>query len=284
MLGTTDNFNTETFERLHIDFAKAGWHASNKRDHFPQMLWSQGGQESHGDESSDDENEPVIEESDESDAMDIDLDSSNQQRKIHYTMAKYPPEPNKSLSRIQTFHHAPNFEKHLKKYVNGFRPENQRLRGKALDTTPLPFDRVDVWHQFKLNPTSLVDGEVWVETVKALPVWKHSTNTRFDTVIALVDDNAESTAPLVYVEWLQWYSNFRKSPDGPHGMYLVTKTKDSDGHPQGEVVEMARIRQVCMLMPADPKLNHSQSGSVLDSCNRFFVNQMQSKYAFQTIY
>ncbi|THU79969.1 hypothetical protein K435DRAFT_696677 [Dendrothele bispora CBS 962.96] len=38
MLGTTDNFNTETFERLHIDFAKAGWHASNKRDHFPQMV------------------------------------------------------------------------------------------------------------------------------------------------------------------------------------------------------------------------------------------------------
>ncbi|THU82929.1 hypothetical protein K435DRAFT_871830 [Dendrothele bispora CBS 962.96] len=210
------------------------------KDADSDQLWSQGGQESHGDESSDDENKPVIEESDESDAMDIDLDS-----------------------------------------------KNQRLRGKALDTTPLPFDRVDVWHQFKLNPTSLVDGEVWVETVKALPVWKHSTNTRFDTVIALVNDNAESTAdgrvgrvrvifqlpselrkhgsrtsfvvpwkqePLVYVEW---YSNFRKSPDGPHGMYLVTKTKDSDGHPQGKVVEMARIRQVCMLMPADPKLNHT---------------------------
>jgi hypothetical protein len=38
MLGATDNFNTEMFERLHIDFAKAGWRASNKRDHFPQMV------------------------------------------------------------------------------------------------------------------------------------------------------------------------------------------------------------------------------------------------------
>ena len=26
------------FERLHIDFAKQGWQASNKRDEFPQMI------------------------------------------------------------------------------------------------------------------------------------------------------------------------------------------------------------------------------------------------------
>ncbi|KIY61623.1 hypothetical protein CYLTODRAFT_362602 [Cylindrobasidium torrendii FP15055 ss-10] len=38
--GTTNNFNTEMFERLHIDFAKKGWRASNHRDEFPQMtVW-----------------------------------------------------------------------------------------------------------------------------------------------------------------------------------------------------------------------------------------------------
>ena len=37
-IGTTDNCNTEMFERLLIDFAKEGWKASNKRDHFPQMV------------------------------------------------------------------------------------------------------------------------------------------------------------------------------------------------------------------------------------------------------
>ena len=29
MYGTTDNYNTEAFERLHIDLAKEGWRASN---------------------------------------------------------------------------------------------------------------------------------------------------------------------------------------------------------------------------------------------------------------
>ncbi|KAG8947757.1 hypothetical protein FRC03_000937 [Tulasnella sp. 419] len=35
--GTTDGFNTESPERLHIDFAKKAYRASNKRDHLPQM-------------------------------------------------------------------------------------------------------------------------------------------------------------------------------------------------------------------------------------------------------
>ncbi|KIP01057.1 hypothetical protein PHLGIDRAFT_53274, partial [Phlebiopsis gigantea 11061_1 CR5-6] len=39
-LGTTDNFNTEYTERLHIDFAKNAYDATNHKDEFPQMtLW-----------------------------------------------------------------------------------------------------------------------------------------------------------------------------------------------------------------------------------------------------
>ncbi|KAF8868755.1 hypothetical protein CPB84DRAFT_1755779 [Gymnopilus junonius] len=34
LFGTTDNYNTEMFERLHIDFAKHGWRASNQCDEF----------------------------------------------------------------------------------------------------------------------------------------------------------------------------------------------------------------------------------------------------------
>ncbi|KAE9396686.1 hypothetical protein BT96DRAFT_824284, partial [Gymnopus androsaceus JB14] len=34
-LGTTDNYNTEMFEHLHIDFSKKGWQVSNKQDKFP---------------------------------------------------------------------------------------------------------------------------------------------------------------------------------------------------------------------------------------------------------
>ncbi|KAI9435761.1 hypothetical protein H4582DRAFT_2112229 [Lactarius indigo] len=40
LFGTTDNFNTEYTERLHIDLAKDAYAATNHKDEFPQMaLW-----------------------------------------------------------------------------------------------------------------------------------------------------------------------------------------------------------------------------------------------------
>jgi len=37
LFGTTDNYNTEQTERLHIDFTKAAYHATNHKDELPQM-------------------------------------------------------------------------------------------------------------------------------------------------------------------------------------------------------------------------------------------------------
>ncbi|KAF8240006.1 hypothetical protein L208DRAFT_1133355, partial [Tricholoma matsutake] len=38
LFGTIDNYNTETFEHFHIDFAKKGWRASNHQNNFPQIV------------------------------------------------------------------------------------------------------------------------------------------------------------------------------------------------------------------------------------------------------
>jgi hypothetical protein len=37
LFGTTDNYNTEQTERLHIDFTKDGFRATNRKDEYPQM-------------------------------------------------------------------------------------------------------------------------------------------------------------------------------------------------------------------------------------------------------
>jgi hypothetical protein len=37
-LGTTDNYNTEYTERLHIDLAKEAFRSTNFKDEFPQMM------------------------------------------------------------------------------------------------------------------------------------------------------------------------------------------------------------------------------------------------------
>ena len=37
LFGTTDNYNTEQSERLHIDLAKNAYRATNRKDEYPQM-------------------------------------------------------------------------------------------------------------------------------------------------------------------------------------------------------------------------------------------------------
>jgi hypothetical protein len=40
LFGTTDNYNTEQTEHLHIDMAKNAYRASNCHDEYPQMtIW-----------------------------------------------------------------------------------------------------------------------------------------------------------------------------------------------------------------------------------------------------
>jgi len=37
LFGTTDNYNTEQSECLHIDLTKDAYHATNHKDEYPQM-------------------------------------------------------------------------------------------------------------------------------------------------------------------------------------------------------------------------------------------------------
>ena len=37
LFGTTDNYNTKQMERLHIDFTKDAYCATNHKDEYPQM-------------------------------------------------------------------------------------------------------------------------------------------------------------------------------------------------------------------------------------------------------
>ena len=109
------------------------------------------------------------------------------------TLAKFPNYPNKSISNISRSHCAPAFERHLKEYLNTFlthRTSNQRA-----NLFPLPFNRLDVYNQFKFCPLDLQDEEDAEERdiVKAIPISRQLPSGRFDTVIVLKTDNAEST-------------------------------------------------------------------------------------------
>lgn len=199
--GTTDNFNTEMFERLHIDFAKKGWRASNHRNAFPQMITWLSRQEkisAFQNYLSGSEEKEL-----DSGAMEIDSDSipvptassssssSSSNPGGQITIAKYPPSPKKLITAIEETHKAPFFSFYLKEFLNKFLDSDHRTSNRRAQDYPLPFERLDVFHQFKFKVAAQNENNT-DDTVKAIPTSKDNLRGRFDTVIFLNSAKAES--------------------------------------------------------------------------------------------
>ncbi|KAJ3504237.1 hypothetical protein NLJ89_g8041 [Agrocybe chaxingu] len=261
--GTTDNYNTEMFERLHIDFAKHGWQATNLRDEFPQMIrWLARQEKVAGFESLlKSAGTPIAP-----------VKPRNQRPK---TIAKYPNFPGRSLSDVQQKHHAPSFDHHLRIYLNAKSPD--RLSARNLTDTALPFSKVNVYNMFHFAPSSLHDDDDEKDVIKAIGSSSNMPNGRFDTVVVIVSETAHATGikgtrvgrlrviftlpqkfdtrlgprelpsywptePLAYVEW---YSPQAANASAANGMmYRIKKLEpDTAGHIPGAVVPLSHIRQ-----------------------------------------
>ncbi|KAJ6549197.1 hypothetical protein B0H10DRAFT_2242974 [Mycena sp. CBHHK59/15] len=181
--GTTDNYNTEMFERLHIDFAKNGWRASNHRDAFPQMITWLGRQEKVSSFSTylawlDSKRNPIR----------APLVRTFTGQAIQ--LAKKPQSPRQLLTSIELHHHTDSFIHTLKEFLN-----HTSIPAAQLLVAALPFTRLDVYHNFKFEPNSLDPGAGPDEnnpedfqTVLARPQSAdRATPPRFDTVILYID-------------------------------------------------------------------------------------------------
>ncbi|KAF9521723.1 hypothetical protein CPB83DRAFT_801223 [Crepidotus variabilis] len=229
--GTTDNYNTETFERFHIDFAKEGYRASNKRDIFPQMMaWLSRREKvsmldnylnardnplppSHPPHlpppphppsppplPPHPPSHPLSHHSNQPSPL-LPLppptiaNSSSSSPCSKTTIAKYPTYPNRPLTTIEKNHAAPLFSEHLKVFLNAFLTAPTSNNQALLFSTP--FTKLDVWTQFRFEKTSLHDDTDDIEndtdTVKAIPISKDDSHGRFDTVIAFWNSTGEGT-------------------------------------------------------------------------------------------
>jgi len=88
--------------------------------------------------------------------------------------------------------------------------------------------------------------------------------------------------PLAYISW---FTHFKTSLDKNMGMYHIQPAKDSTGQEQGCIVPLSNVRQGCMLTPSRATWDSTWNPeNILDKCDSFFVNNLQSKYSYQTIY
>ncbi|KAF8152456.1 hypothetical protein B0H34DRAFT_784586 [Crassisporium funariophilum] len=129
--GTTDNYNTEMFERLHINFAKEGWRASNQCDKFPRMIWWLSRQEKISwFQSQVPSRTPAVS-----------PPTSSIKGKPYISIAKSANHPNCPISSVEVRHNASDFSYYLKLYLNTFTTSPASNRWLDIATT-LPFSKI----------------------------------------------------------------------------------------------------------------------------------------------
>ena len=191
LFGTTDNFNTQYTEHLHIDLAKKAYAATNHKDKFEQMTtwldrkervlrhdqfvtWRLAGVHTpkHVDL-------PVV------------LRTLTPPREL--TMTRHPSQRAVSLDRLETMYGAPLFKVALRRFISATNNPNQtrqQLEG-SLWGLRLPFTRLPVWHVIKFTQFDLVScTRLTTDSIHARPAHtdkhKRLIHGRFDT--ALVND------------------------------------------------------------------------------------------------
>lgn len=186
LFGTSDNYDTEYSERLHIDFAKDAYRATNRRDEYPQMTtWLT-------------RKEKVIS-----------FGKFVQWRLLGGNFAWTPQiqlsapklelrmagRPTKSL-RIDDLivsYHAPAFRSTLAKFLVQHR-EARQLSLTAVNrlafSLVLPFERVSVYQKIKFQTRDFLRGDsIIVDVIHANP--QHGrVPARFDTALVQVERQA----------------------------------------------------------------------------------------------
>ncbi|THU88810.1 hypothetical protein K435DRAFT_916207 [Dendrothele bispora CBS 962.96] len=185
--GTTDNYNTETTERLHIDFAKDAYRASNHKDEYSQMTtWLERREKIlhhsnyiswrlDGDSLSNSHSFPNTP------CVGIRYDFPGAQRtlkdlKCDFTqkLTRFPTVKSVSLAKIEDMsysgYRASLFTLALKRFIVQFRDHS--LPVNQIDEYArfivLPFKRLPVWHGIKfINPDLF--GQKTLDKVSAQP-------------------------------------------------------------------------------------------------------------------
>ncbi|KAH9917785.1 uncharacterized protein B0H18DRAFT_883398, partial [Fomitopsis serialis] len=281
LLGTTDNYNTEAFERLHIDYAKNGWRASNHRNVRPQMvIWLARQEKMSVDRIEDRHNAPGFKNML---AQYIYILKNNRRLTPTQLLTAVSHMP---FDRVDVFH---GF-KFAPEPLTDSKEETDAVRARpSFGEQPARFDTVVVLREDDAEATGLQGTRIGrVKVIFRLPNRIKDPRTR-------VPLNAPASwaeqGPLAYVEW---FAKLPTTPDPTHMMYTVHKSPlRSDGKPIADIIPLSTIRQSCQLIPTFPGSVGDKAEqlptdwnthTVLDVASKFLLNNWASSYAYQTLW
>ncbi|KAI9428542.1 hypothetical protein H4582DRAFT_1830580 [Lactarius indigo] len=308
LFGSTDNYNTEQTEQLHINFTKDAYRATNRKDEYPQMTaWL-------------DRREKI-----QRHAMFIAWRQQTQHDSTRCSEPIGPPKPvprtlqmaqNPSLKAVSFNNLADkygafDFQDALANFIarlNHPRASTTALRALAEDTL-LPFRHVSVFHKIKF--VSTIDSEV-IDVVHVRPDQKDARGrtipSRFDTVIIRSRTrpsnyfpglrivqvrvvfqlpnkvlpqlflSADVTLPT-HLAYVEWFSPIPTTPDSNSRLYKVSRLTQNCRR-LASVIPVDDIYSSVHLLPRFSQLEDTSgcnTFSVLELCHSFYINPFSSR-------
>ncbi|KAA1475505.1 hypothetical protein DENSPDRAFT_783649 [Dentipellis sp. KUC8613] len=319
LFGTTDNCNTEQWERLHIDLTKKAWRNTNTRDAYPQMTaWVELMEQMH-------QHQAFIEWRKAGHPTVTNYRLTDARLHMHLEMTKHPTRRSVSLDTLNDEYGAIDFSDALALFVasHNFPNIGPAARQNRADNTLIPSTAVSVFHKAKFwNHDALrrEDGQDERDAVHARP-YQHDKRGRmvpgrFDTALIKVGADSRErgvtgfrvgqvrvifelsktaadelfSVParppppqhLVYVEWFTPFAH----PEADSLMYRVSRSYQSNGRRSASIVPLQALQRSVQLFPrfgaAVPE--GWTSYNVLDKCETFRVNPFLDRHSYMTIF
>jgi hypothetical protein len=198
--GTADGYNTESPERLHIDYAKDAYRASNKKDYVRQMTVWLGRQEAvarfrafldYLDERDCPGKMDVVENADED--ADGDSEELNMPQcvvgstsQLRYMLAVKPGFPTLRINKITSDFHAISFVDCLSTFIRRLYPP------PSLPTLPNTLDCFDLFKRLTISRTSLLAAGTspLMDRIRTVPNLKNPQDgSFFDTVLVRTSED-----------------------------------------------------------------------------------------------
>ncbi|KAM6499612.1 hypothetical protein JOM56_005120 [Amanita muscaria] len=311
-----DNYNTQHTERLHIDYTKEAYRATNTRDEYPQMtIWLERREkiERHGkyikwrsDIHSDDIHQPSL----------TPMPSLTSNRRIK--MTRYPSIQAVSIDDLVNKYGATFFIDAFARFVVLWRnPQTTRARLErdALDVH-IPFRTVSVFHHIRYK--DIHDREEASESSDVIhikPQYKNKNGKivpgRFDT--GLVHRRAENESgihayrvaqvrvvftiglsalkhvfgncqhPPLHLAYVEWFTPFRASPESASKLFKIERSRQGNARIASIIPVTDIVQSIHLLpLPGHTMPREWNSSNMLETCRSFLVNVFNDPHTYLT--
>ncbi|KAH9049439.1 hypothetical protein EDB84DRAFT_1666988 [Lactarius hengduanensis] len=308
LFGTTDNYNTEQSERLHIDFTKDAYRATNRKDEYTQMTaWLERREKVRM-------HTAFVELRTQSHLTSPPISTTPigplQVGTRFLKMTQHPTVKAVTFDELAMNYGAVDFQDALADFIaliNYPSASAVALRSRAADTL-LPFRTVPVFHRVKFSSREKSEDSEIVDSVVIRPEQKdahgRTVPERFDTVLVrgrqdvmhgnngnrigqvrvvfqipskVIHDIFLNDAPT-HLAYIEWFSPLSPTPDANHLMYKVSRLFQG-GRRRATVIPVDDIMGSVHLIPRFGRATPQDwnSFSVLERCSTFYVNPFSDR-------